>query len=119
MNKKELASRWHVSVRAINRLLKLGELKGDLVLNSQNVKNLIDFPLKEIEEYEKLNNIPRDPVNMKEAVDILGVDKDTLRYFKRYMHHVGAINDRLFLFSKGEIQKWKFFLRDKNIETYN
>jgi len=116
MTKKELAARWHISVRAINRLIHLGEIESFCVLNSQNVRNLIDISLDEIARYEKWKHIPKDPINMREALQILNVDINTLGYFKTYMHHVGSINLRLFLFSKAEIMRWKFFLGGKELK---
>lgn len=113
MTKKELAARWHISVRAINRLIHLDELAISYVLNGQNVQNLIDISLEEVVRYEKRKHIPKDPINMREALEILNIDMCVLGYFKIYMHHVGTINSRLFLFSNGEIQKWKFFLGGK------
>ena len=111
MNKKELAKRWHVTERAINSIIKNKELTFDRVLSDNNVRNKVDFDIEEIKRFEKLKNIPSDPMNTREAEEYLGVTNEALREFKFHMRNVGEINSRLFLFSRAELKEWRKLIK--------
>ena len=65
MLKKDVAKKWHVPKKVVDDLVKTGELKSSLVRGYRNQKR-IDVAIEEVERFEKLKNIPSDPISFQE-----------------------------------------------------
>lgn len=102
ITRTELAKRWHVGLRAVKAVLKQGELKSSLAIGYKNQKTIV-IDLKDVEAYEKLKNIPKDPISLKET----GLNSNQIYRFKRLgrIKHFYKINNQTTIYSRSEF-KW-------------
>ena len=113
MVKKQLAKKWHVKTRTIDILCQNKEIQGNFIINSRNTKNLINISQKEIRRFEEKHSIPSDPINQKEALELLGVSTATLNLLVKEKKIKVAIVMKAFrLFSEEEIKKYANFFNN-------
>ena len=101
LTRAELAERWHISIKCLRGLLKKGELKSIQTLSKKNHSQTV-FTMKDIEEFEELKGIPKDPINFKE----LSVTPQKIYYMKQIgkVKNFCKLNKNTTIYSKKEFE---------------
>ena len=106
MTRRELAKRWDISFDTVKRLINSGELKlGSPQVNDMNQAVVKSIDLEEVERFEKLKRIPKDPISYPTVKKLTGMSSQLIYYYLSYgaIRTAVKINNRTTIFSKKEI----------------
>ena len=101
LTRTELAKRWHISIKCLRGVMKQGELKSSQIKGRKNQSQTV-FSIEDIEEFEELKGIPKDPISFQE----LRVTPQKIYYMKQIgkVKNFCKLNKNTTIYSKKEFE---------------